>query len=163
CSFDGAAFAACTVGSVTATQQAAGLHTLAVNATDHWANTRFADGPDSHPEVKFTPNAGRLILIGHDFEKFNDDTVAIGLAALGELPWRKNAVLPVTPYTRPVHVAVFNPAAATAGEAASAAMLIASIPAPGITVTTFTDPNALATALLGNDILFVPDQNDTNS
>lgn len=156
CSVDFGTFAPCSVGTVTITQLPAGLNTLAVNATDHWANTRVAQGPDVQPEITYTPNAGRLIVIGHDFERVDDsmNTTKILTAALGDVPWRMNDI---PPFDRPVRVVAFNPKASTANEAAN---LGAIALATGVEVTSFDVATDLPHSLIGSDILLIPDQNN---
>ena len=157
CTLDGRA-CSCDDTGMTCTQVSAGDHVVAVRPRDHWANSGATVTSATPVVMTYGPNAGRLILIGHDFDVENGNTTALLGAALTDVPWLKTGA-----FNRKPRVLWLAPAGAT-GSAAFTNVTddwASVIDVAGSDA--LSDPDRIDAELPDHDILFVFDQESSTT
>jgi hypothetical protein len=161
CNVDGLQCQTCTNLGAVCGGLSAGDHTFTVSGIDQFGN----QGPPASTTftITFGPNQGRAIVIGHDFPA----TLAADPNEAAPIKILRNAVVDV-PYkfqgvfNRPVRIVGYRGGMESATEVANAKTAIAGLYDTGF-YHEFSDPNTLATNLVGADVLLIYDQQDPPS
>ena len=156
CALDGVA-CACGASSAVCAEVAAGEHIFSVAARDAAGNPGPTATSASPSIMTYGPNAGRVVLIGHDFTETSAPARDVLAGALAEVPFALESL----GFARTVRLATFRSVTADDAEVTNALDAVRGLyDTNSVGVITGTTEDALKVGLRSRDVLLVFDQND---